>query len=69
MRYGSRMQEEARRRLAFVVKVWFEPREAGEGQWRGVVQSLDDGRRRYFTDLSDAVAFLRTAMASDDRVP
>ena len=53
---------EKRRQLAFVVKLWLEPSDAADGRWRGVVQSLDGQRRRYFSDLSDAVEFLRAAM-------
>ena len=63
------MDDRPRRRLAFVVRFWFEPTETGLGQWRGVVQTLDGERRRYFSDLSDAVDFLRTSMKGEDPVP
>jgi hypothetical protein len=58
-----------RRQLAFVVKLWLEPSDAGDSHWRGVVQSLDDHRRRYFSDLSDAVEFLRAAMKVENSAP
>jgi hypothetical protein len=58
-----------RRQLAFVVKLWLEPSETTDARWRGVVQSLDDHRRRYFSDLSDAVEFLREAMKVENSSP
>ncbi len=58
-----------RRHLAFVVKLWLEPSDAADARWRGVVQSLDDQRRRYFSDLSDAVEFLRAAMKVESSAP
>jgi hypothetical protein len=58
-----------RRQLAFVVRLWLEPTDAEDAHWRGVVQSLDDQRRRYFSDLSDAVEFLRAAMKLENPTP
>jgi len=55
-----------RRRLAFVVRLWLEPGAAR--QWRGVVESLDDHRRRYFTDVGDVADVLRQYVAArEDR--
>ena len=61
------MQTEPRPQLAFVIKFWLEPSSAGESQWRGVVQSLDDNKRRYFADLSDAVTYLASCMKAAER--
>lgn len=58
-----------RRQLAFVVKLWLEPSDEGGQRWRGVVQSLDGQRRRYFADLSDAVEFVRASMITENPSP
>jgi len=63
------MDDRPRRQLAFVVKLWREPSDASESVWRGVVQSLDGERRRYFADLSDAVEFFRSSMRGEDGIP
>jgi hypothetical protein len=62
------MEERLRRQLAFVVKLWHEPGEQ-DGRWRGVVQSLDGERRRYFSDLSDVVEFVRASMKAEANGP
>jgi hypothetical protein len=45
----------------FIVRVWREPgRTPEEGQWRGLVEHVPDGQRRYFTSLDDLSGFLRS---------
>jgi hypothetical protein len=44
----------------FIVRVWLERREL-EGsapQWRGVIQQVPSGERRYFRNLDDITAFI-----------
>ncbi|MBV8579319.1 MAG: hypothetical protein JOZ86_01635 [Candidatus Eremiobacteraeota bacterium] len=49
-----------------MVRLWLEPGAAR--QWRGVVESLDDHRRRYFTDVGDVADVLRQYVAArEDR--
>ncbi len=43
----------------FIVRVWQEQGADQEGgQWRGVVEHLPSGQRRYFTSHSDLTAFI-----------
>jgi len=63
------MDGRLRRQLAFVVKLWLEPGAGDDPRWRGVVQSLDGERRRYFSDLSDAVEFVRASMKAEGNGP
>jgi hypothetical protein len=45
---------------SFIVRVWLEPREI-EGvdpEWRGMVEHVSSGKRRYVTDLGDLSAFI-----------
>ncbi len=44
----------------FLVRIWFEPGLAAEGQWRGMVEHGHGGERMYFAsfkDLDDFIAF------------
>ena len=59
------MEEAGRKQLAFVLRVWLEPGEETR-RWRGVVQALDGERRRYFSELSDAVDFVRASMKGEE---
>jgi hypothetical protein len=45
----------------FIVRLWLEPREIeGEtNEWRGVIEYVPSGERRYFRDLNDIVDFAR----------
>jgi len=63
------VNEGLRHQLAFVVKLWREPGSEEDRRWRGLVQSLDGERRRYFSDLSDAVEFFHASMKAEDRAP
>jgi hypothetical protein len=52
-----------RHKEAFLVNLWFEPRERGELRppaWRGSVVHLVTQQRQYFTELLDLVTFLAT---------
>lgn len=43
----------------FIVRVWQEPRVLPAAVvWRGVVEHVPSGRRRYFVTLEEAVAFI-----------
>ncbi|MCW5880666.1 MAG: hypothetical protein KIS91_07030 [Anaerolineae bacterium] len=48
------------RTLVFVIRIWQEPREIDDASpgWRGSIEALQDGKRRYFTRLEDVPAFL-----------
>jgi len=44
----------------FVVRIWLEPgRTPAEGQWRGSVEHVPSGERRYFAALEDLARFVR----------
>ena len=45
---------------AFILRLWLEPREI-EGvdpEWRGMIEHVPSGKRRYVTDLRDLMAFI-----------
>jgi hypothetical protein len=42
----------------FVVRVWREAGAAGPNAWRGSVEHVESGLRRYFVDLDDLRAFI-----------
>ncbi len=44
----------------FVVRVWREAGASGPGAWRGSVEHIDSGQRKYFADLDDLRAFIVT---------
>ena len=44
----------------FVVRIWLEPgRTPAEGQWRGSVEHMPSGQRRYFAEMEDLARFVR----------
>ena len=46
----------------FVVRIWFEPSAATGDAWRGCVEHVPSGSRRYFAALDELLAFVaRTA--------
>lgn len=57
----------------FVVRIWEERRDVADAlpTWRGRVDDVRTGVRRYFTKLEDLVAYLsqQSGMAGDDQVP
>lgn len=44
----------------FIVRIWREPREIeGAGpEWRGVIEHVGSGERRYLKDLGEITAFV-----------
>jgi hypothetical protein len=45
----------------FVVRVWLEPGAAPGDEWRGSVEHIPSGSRRYFGALTDLQTFIRQA--------
>jgi hypothetical protein len=45
-------------RYLFTVRLWPDEPEAGQTDWRGLVQCANDGERRAFHDWPELVAFL-----------
>lgn len=45
---------------AFIVRIWYERREIAGGteEWRGVIESLASGSRRYVINLHDIPEFI-----------
>ena len=44
----------------FILRIWNEPREI-EGaapEWRGVLEHVDSGKRKYLNDLDQIIAFI-----------
>ena len=50
------------RRHLFVVRVWYEPDQALEGQWRGSVEHVPSGHQMYFVSLADMTDFIALHM-------
>jgi hypothetical protein len=46
---------------SFIVRVWREPREAPDELplWRGMIEHVMTGRRRYMSDLAEVTEFIR----------
>ena len=44
----------------FIVRLWCEPREIDGAplEWRGVIEHVPTGRRHFFRDLDDILAFI-----------
>lgn len=49
---------------AFIVRVWLEPREidGATPEWRGVIEHVPSGERRYLKDLSEAEMFIAACL-------
>ena len=55
-------------RHTFIVRVWREPREI-EGlaaEWRGLIERVGSGDRRYFQRLDELVSFMQGYMTLED---
>jgi hypothetical protein len=44
----------------FIVRLWLEPSETDDSvpQWRGVIENVQNGKRRYLKDLNEITAFI-----------
>jgi hypothetical protein len=44
----------------FIVRLWLEPSESDDSvpQWRGVIENVQNGKRRYLKDLNELTAFI-----------
>ena len=42
----------------FIVRLWREPGLGGDGPWRGSVQHVASGRRRYYSTMVDLTEFI-----------
>lgn len=49
---------DARREDAFVVRIWREAGMVQEAPWRAIVQHLESGERRFFTNYGELCEFL-----------
>lgn len=48
-------------RHSFIVRIWWENRDlpGAEQQWRGMIEHVASGERRYFLDLQEIQTFIR----------
>jgi hypothetical protein len=53
------------KREVFIVRIWREAREGGRSapEWRGVVESVQDGQRCYVKDLKEVMTFINHYLA------
>lgn len=51
---------------AFLVRIWSEPREIEHArpEWRGMVEHIPSGQRRYVKSLDELAAFIASYLAS-----
>ena len=44
----------------FILRIWIEPREieGATAVWRGVVEHVDSGKKKYLNDLDQIIAFI-----------
>lgn len=44
----------------FILRIWIEPREieGAAAEWRGMVEHVDSGQRKYLNDLDQIIAFI-----------
>ncbi len=47
-----------RRHHLFVVRMWYEPDQTSEGQWRGSIEHVSSGQQMYFISLTDMTDFI-----------
>ena len=57
---------DAREEHLFVVRIWREARSAIDGDWRGSVEHVNSGTRRYFADYEALDRFIAVKSA---RIP
>lgn len=52
------------RTASFIVRIWHEPggADAGDGEWRGSIEHVGSGQRRFFRELDVILQFLRPHM-------
>jgi hypothetical protein len=50
---------------SFVVRIWIEPREYPNAtvEWRGMIEDVISGERKYFKNFDDMIAFLTFALS------
>jgi hypothetical protein len=55
---------------SFVVRLWYEPGGAdAPGQWRGSVEHVPSGQRRYFIALGDLTEFVASKLDAPPHQP
>ena len=44
----------------FIVRLWLEPSDGDDSgpQWRGVIENVQNGKRRYLKDFNEITAFI-----------
>jgi hypothetical protein len=61
--------EAEQRYVSFLVRLWQEPGDEEHGTgWRGSVEHVQTGEKRYFSDMESLMAYLRTVAESEDKV-
>ncbi|MCL6569295.1 MAG: hypothetical protein K6T35_10570 [Meiothermus silvanus] len=54
----------AKNAWAYLVRIWLEPTQGGEGVWRASVTETRTQERRYFTNPEELKQFLETCFAA-----
>jgi hypothetical protein len=55
------MTLQQRRYVSFFIRIWEEPREMEDEnpEWRGSVENIQTGQRKYFNGMENLVGFIR----------
>jgi hypothetical protein len=53
----------------FIVRIWYEADQAGDGQWRGMVEQMQSQQRRYFTSFAEMNEFMFRIMQDSPEKP
>jgi len=61
---GDTKGGQAPRPQLFVVRLWWEAEDTGEpGEWRGCVEHVSSGERRYFREIENVAEFIHGRLA------
>ncbi len=56
----------SRREWVFLVRMWHEAGDSGQGSWRGSVYEVKTGRRCYLSAPAEVVDFIASALRSSE---
>ena len=60
MKHARRLDQRRETAHTFIARFWLEPREIADAEpiWRGVVEHISSGQRKYITALEEINAFI-----------
>ena len=69
MKHAIREDQSLDRAHTFIARFWLEPREIANAEpiWRGVVEHISSGHRKYITELGEISAFIAEHLHKTNR--